>query len=378
MRREDFDSRDWSEIVADRLRGDEMPTPDGLWQRIEMTESGATEVRRWPLYYGVAAAAAAGVILFSWPPFDGGSFESEPVFVAEGGEVIAAAEVTTSGDILDQKVMLGGEFEYDDELGFLSPSSPSIQIFGGLFAEASSETSESSSETSGSSGTSGAFSEAASNEIGVNTNVVVVAPRHRSTSLSFNVGGGVMESNTIAMATPRVATNALLAETMSIGDSFDSSYRSAEINHRLPISFAVGASHSLSNRVRVASGLEYSCFNSDLEIDGEDMVQRLHFLAIPVRLDVSLYSSNHLSLYVGMGGRVERLLSAKVGDRSLDEKPWHYSLLGVVGAEYRLNDFVALYCEPDFSYIFTETRSRSIRNDYPITFGLNFGVRFSL
>ena len=54
------------------------------------------------------------------------------------------------------------------------------------------------------------------------------------------------------------------------------------------------------------------------------------------------------------------------------------SVLGGLGIEYGLNDFMGIYLDPNVRYYFDMNQPKSIRTQQPLNIGFELGLRFNL
>ena len=153
----------------------------------------------------------------------------------------------------------------------------------------------------------------------------------------------------------------------------DSWYR-----HDLPVSLGLSARMDLSSRIGVESGVEYTYLHSTLEYSSSLLEQKLHLIGIPLRVDTRIWSQNGLDLYVGMGAKAEKCISASLGVISCEEKRLQWSAEAFSGVQYRIGPHLHLYLQPELSYYFTKTDLITYRTDNPLSFSLNAGLRFDL
>lgn len=156
-------------------------------------------------------------------------------------------------------------------------------------------------------------------------------------------------------------------------------YTPSSVEHHTPITFALSAAYRLDERWSIESGLSYSYLSSDVTMSysGQELKQELQFIGLPLRLNYHIYQTSQFLLYTGLGTQIERNISAKLNSHKIDEKPWHWSLDGVVGAQYNINSWLGIYTEPEITYYMTPTKLTTIRTDSPLMFNFRFGLRFS-
>ena len=68
----------------------------------------------------------------------------------------------------------------------------------------------------------------------------------------------------------------------------------------------------------------------------------------------------------------------KQDGEALSQRPWQFSVLGAVGAQYNLSRRVGVYVEPGVSYYFDDGSSlATLRKEHPCGFTLQAGLRLT-
>ena len=169
-----------------------------------------------------------------------------------------------------------------------------------------------------------------------------------------------------------------LSNGMINNGSVHDAYGGPHFRHDLPLTLGLSVRAELTPRIGLESGLEYSYLHSVESLGSESLDQRLHFIGIPVRADVRLWSGERFSLYAGLGGKVEKCVYAILGHVRSDEKKLQWSSELFAGAQYRLGPRVQLYFQPELSYYFTRTELATSRTENPLSVSLHAGLRFEL
>lgn len=154
--------------------------------------------------------------------------------------------------------------------------------------------------------------------------------------------------------------------------------RVSHFRHDLPLSLGLSVRLDLTPRIGLESGLDYTYLHSREEEDGERLDQRLHFLGIPLRADVRLWSAKGFDVYAGLGGKVEKCVYAILGVVPAREPKLQLSGEAFAGIQYRLGAKTSLYLQPSLSYYFTKTELVTYRTENPLCFTLQAGLRFDL
>ena len=156
-------------------------------------------------------------------------------------------------------------------------------------------------------------------------------------------------------------------------DSYSDSYR-----HDFPVSLGLLARMELTPRLGIESGIEYTYLHSTIETMSVKLDQQLLFIGIPVRMDASIWSQGNLDFYVGLGAKVEKCVSARLGKINCEEKRLQWSAEAFSGVQYRIGTYSHLFFQPELSYSFTSTDLITCRTENPLIFTLNAGIRFDL
>ena len=145
--------------------------------------------------------------------------------------------------------------------------------------------------------------------------------------------------------------------------------------HDIPLSLGVTMCWGFSSRMALESGITYTYLHSYAESVGH---QRLHFIGLPLKLDVHLFSGGPIEVGLGTYGMAEKCVSVVVEDYRSREPALQWSAGVFLDAGYKLTPFATLYFQPSLSYYFTETVLRTYRTEHPLSFTFQAGLRFNL
>ena len=148
-----------------------------------------------------------------------------------------------------------------------------------------------------------------------------------------------------------------------------------KIHHDLPLSLGLQVRLSLSLKIGVATGIEYTYLHSSLENDKYTLDQRLHLIGVPIRFDYNILSSGNWQIYAGLGGKAEKCVSASVNQIKYEEPQLQWSAEAFAGIQYHLSNHTSLYFQPELSYFFTQTNLMTYRTEYPLGLTVNAGIR---
>lgn len=151
-------------------------------------------------------------------------------------------------------------------------------------------------------------------------------------------------------------------------------------DHHQPVSAGFSVRKELGKGFSVETGLTYTFLASDLHYEGdpEAVSQKLHYLGIPLRANWNFVDTRLFTLYLSAGGAVEKCVYGKQDGEALSQRPWQFSVLGAVGAQYNLSRRVGVYVEPGVSYYFDDGSSlATLRKEHPCGFTLQAGLRLT-
>lgn len=201
----------------------------------------------------------------------------------------------------------------------------------------------------------------------------------RKKRLSVNIyasgAAGRMESDKIAAYPTETGVPSKSSETDYYNIISTIEQVPIHYQHDIPLSAGLALRWGLSPRVTLESGLTYSYLHSYEGLFGD---QRLHFVGIPLRVNVMLFSVGPLEVGAGGYGMAEKCLSARQGKLVVKVPDIQLSSGVFLDAGYRLGSFASLYLQPSLSYYFTKTRLLTYRTENPLGFSLQAGLRFDL
>lgn len=150
-------------------------------------------------------------------------------------------------------------------------------------------------------------------------------------------------------------------------------------NH-LSWSAGISVSKRLNERLSLESGLVYTYLTSDVTLSRSGRQhQQLHYLGIPIKLNLMLFESAHWQFYASTGTMLEHSLYGKRGNTNLHINDWQWSMNGGLGLQRQLTHHMGLYIEPGVNYYFSNgSEVPSLRTESPFSFNLQIGVRFGL
>lgn len=167
----------------------------------------------------------------------------------------------------------------------------------------------------------------------------------------------------------------------------------SHVNH-LPISFALTAKKSISDRFAIETGLTYTMLRTSFSIawDKSDYEIKTrctwHYLGVPLRLNMKIFSSRRLSSYFTAGGKLDIPVYSKsypvknaepgIIETGRFNSPISWSVEASYGISFRLNTNIDLFLDPTISYHFKHSyKVPNMWTDNALNFTLPIGLRFS-
>lgn len=139
--------------------------------------------------------------------------------------------------------------------------------------------------------------------------------------------------------------------------------------YKMPISAGVTVERKLNDYLGIETGLLYSNLRS--------AGQHLHYLGIPVRVNVTLMDTKKVDLYATVGGIADKCI-AGAPDNSFKEEPVQLAVTAGIGINYKINDWLALFAEPGISHHFsTDSKLATVCTKRPTNFNLLCGLRMT-
>ncbi|MCR2004412.1 porin family protein [Bacteroides acidifaciens] len=139
--------------------------------------------------------------------------------------------------------------------------------------------------------------------------------------------------------------------------------------YKMPLSAGVTVERKLNDYLGIETGLLYS----NLRSEG----QYLHYLGIPVRVNVTLMDTKKVDLYATVGGIADKCIVG-APDNSFKEEPVQLAVTAGIGINYKINDRLALFAEPGISHHFsTDSKLATVCTKRPTNFNLLCGLRMT-
>lgn len=162
----------------------------------------------------------------------------------------------------------------------------------------------------------------------------------------------------------------------------------SDTHYKMPLSVAFSVRKNIAENWAVETGLTYTYLESRetyTHTNGSSSHKdiQLNYLGIPVKLVYSFLNYDRFSLYASAGGMMEKSVYGKEiksdnTSNKLDVSELQWSLMGNVGANYRLVDHLSVFVEPGIAYYFDDGSDvQTVRKDKPWNFNLQLGLRLT-
>lgn len=169
--------------------------------------------------------------------------------------------------------------------------------------------------------------------------------------------------------------------TTGIGDN-PGVHFAQSVHHSIPLTFGLDASVLLRSNLSLTTGLEFSGYHSEYVYHDKtkNLDLNAYYVGIPLRMDYFFWQTGPLSSWIGLGGKVDRLLYGQIGTERKTDPSFHWSITGDVGVQYELYPGIGLYFQPEISYYFKPSDAilYTSRIDNPLMLSLGVGLRFSI
>jgi hypothetical protein len=167
----------------------------------------------------------------------------------------------------------------------------------------------------------------------------------------------------------------------------------SNVTHYSPIALGISFKKELNKTFALETGIVYTYLASKYENKNpkRDAVLQLHYLGIPVNLQVQVYRTPNKmwKFYFSLGTMVEKGLLSHysqneyysnstiniTSNERIDGLQW--SLNAALGSDYQLTKNYSLYFEPKVGYYLDNNQPISARTENPLIVGFNVGARYT-
>ena len=335
MKRENDEITD---LFRSRLTDAELPVRDGFWEDLSQGLTVCQHRRRLVFYRITAAASVLLVLAASSAAF--WYFSPKEEIEKAFSEIAVANTGTLDGDGVKQKPVprrLQGIAAYEGA----SDDSASVTLSMSFhFSMTSTERGE---------------------------------RRNQRNDGFWQTGTAIEQEQTTSTTEQEPATTVLKkadkSRRWSLKAGVGTSLPAAGGEFKMPVTVGLTVEKHFNKYVALETGLHYA----NLRSDG----QSLHYLGIPVKMNVTLVDNKKLDFYATVGGIVDKCI-AGAPNNSFQSEPLQLAVTAGVGVNYQISDKMALFAEPGVSHHFgTDSGLKTVRTARPTNFNLICGLRMT-
>ena len=407
---------DWTSRLRERLEEHETPAPDGLWQQIEQSLPAERKAKVRPLRKWLAAAAAAllvgGVglgLLWNKSSVDDAVHTSDASNiinnVSEGvsNDLQEVKETADESDALVAQATVNGTEDFHFSLGNKNYV-VTKQIVDGEPVGVSIKVEEKIKEEL----------PAASEPVRMEQrNEAMMTSRRAQTTENHQqiyvrkprffqrFSAGVMASS-LAMANSKSAAGVLVPQVMlspsglsTMGNGGSMIKQAPQYlpdfeertEHKAPLTFGLKLGYSITPRMWVESGVQYSKLSSTFvrEMRGSELTseQALHYVGVPLGVGYRIFDVGPLSFYGVAGAQADFNVKAKSSTEGVEtdavKDDVQFSANAALGAQVKLTPHLGIYVEPGARYYFDNgSNVQNYFKDKKLNFNLQVGARWNI
>ena len=164
-------------------------------------------------------------------------------------------------------------------------------------------------------------------------------------------------------------------------------YQNVSHHNHLPISLSITANKTLTKRLSIETGVSYTFLHTTFETKSAKSDCSWHYIGIPLKLNLSTFSSDRLRLYASLGAQVDFPVYSNADVTAIhsysDLRPGKFnssvvwSLSASYGISFTLSKRIDLFLEPTIQYHFNHHHEvPDTWTDNPYGFSLPIGLRF--
>lgn len=166
------------------------------------------------------------------------------------------------------------------------------------------------------------------------------------------------------------------------------------VEYLAPVSVGFSIQKALSQNLSISSGLVYTYLRSNYSLNNQweraNASLNLHYLGIPINLNVMITEKKHWHYYFSVGGMIEKGLKSIYKQTITYNNSTHqteiYSKINGVqtsanaafGIGYQLDKKWSLFFEPKIIYYFDNNQPMSARTQTPFNVGFSSGLKLGL
>lgn len=409
---------DWTSRLRERLEGHETPAPEGLWQQIEQSLPAERKSRVRPLKRWLAAAAAAmlvggvGLGLLWKSGADNAlqtsedsrdSYNINNVAADDTRKQMAEDEPADVSDALVAQTLTNGTEDIHISVGNKNII-VTRQVVDGEAVGYSIKVEEKIKEDVP------ATNEPMRTEMRGETSLRPSRLQTSETRQQMYVrkprfyqrfSAGLMASS-LAMANSKstmgvLAPQVRFSPARADGFSNDVSMvnRAPEYvtgfeertEHKAPLTFGLKLGYSITQRLWVESGVQYSKLSSTFVRDmrGSELTseQALHYVGVPLGVGYRIFDVGPLSFYGVAGAQADFNVKAKSSTEGVEttavKDDVQFSANAALGAQVKLTPHLGIYVEPGARYYFDNGSDvQNYFKDKKLNFNLQVGARWNI
>lgn len=362
----------WERIIKDKLDTYESPLPEDGFARLENALPPAKPVRRFRFVLGfttIAAAAAVAVLFLLRRPDE----SSSSIFQ---NERLIAVETVSPVEMIRFSVPKPVQLSVPEKK---SQSNDATEKKPDPITEKAMQTTDNLPSADSSKIDSViTFKKAQILSSGITPNQGRQVQQLQRSALHLKMAGiGTAGAGLIA------ATLVLMsgeAESVAGPDHLFPGSSGSTSRHYPPFRAGLSVGIPFSESTRITTGFVYSYFHSQ-STSGNETIQSVHYLGLPLRLDWSFISRNRLDLYLGGGIEANQCLAATLSGKKMDHNDRiDFSLQSALGVQWKASEHIGLYLEPTLSWLPSAQKLelKTYRTEHPVMFSVAIGCRWIL
>ncbi|MCT4600576.1 MAG: hypothetical protein N4A32_06725 [Marinifilaceae bacterium] len=150
--------------------------------------------------------------------------------------------------------------------------------------------------------------------------------------------------------------------------------------HSIPIALGVSIKYSLSEKLALESGINYTYLHSKLTevYSAESFSQNLHYIGIPINISYSFNYNKAIAYYALLGSEIEKMIIAKKDNKTEYPNVWQLSFKAGIGTQIQIYKAISMFGELSVRYGIEDKSSwESYRTDNPLQMNIRLGIRWS-
>jgi opacity protein-like surface antigen len=157
--------------------------------------------------------------------------------------------------------------------------------------------------------------------------------------------------------------------------------------HKAPLTFGLKLGYSITPRMWVESGVQYSKLSSTFvrEMRGSELTseQALHYVGVPLGVGYRIFDVGPLSFYGVAGAQADFNVKAKSSTEGVETEAVkddvQFSANAALGAQVKLTPHLGIYVEPGARYYFDNgSNVQNYFKDKKLNFNLQVGARWNI